>query len=336
MTTEITAAARAASFAARTYGIVPSSAVAAGAGVESEVWRIDVGDAPALCLKWFRGPVDHTIIQRTILMDRLARRGLPYPRLHRARSGDAISTFDGRAVLVLDWIEGSILDRLCVASAESAAAALAATHDALAEQPPPTAPSPPLWQTREVEDMVDRCRRLRGHIRRLDERTAIDDLIDHALYVRIRHLQRVHSLRSGLPTMSLEPLHFDYTRPNLLFQGTSLAGVLDLVGTPGYAAWELGKLAFEPRTVASRPDWRDVALSAIAAYRERRKRAEVVATVRTTILYNLFSLWGVSGRYDGGNRATPTGHEDYWLDRHASTCVLLASLDDLETCVTGC
>ena len=135
--------------------------------------------------------------------------------------------------------------------------------------------------------------------------------------------------------MALESLHFDYTRPNLLFQGTSLAGVLDLKGIPGYAAWELGRLAFEPRTVVSRRDWLDVALAAIAAYQAAAGDSTSAAATRTTILYNLFSLWGISARYHGHNQAVPTGHEDYWLDRHASTRALLASLETVDAAITS-
>jgi hypothetical protein len=73
------------SFIAREYDIVPSALAAAGGGVESDVWRIERGDGPSLCLKWFRGPVDHALVERTSVMDCLARRGLPFPRLHRTR-----------------------------------------------------------------------------------------------------------------------------------------------------------------------------------------------------------------------------------------------------------
>lgn len=335
MTAEVTAAVRAMSFIAREYDIVPSAVVAAGGGVESDVWRIERGDAPSLCLKWFRGPVDHTLIERTSLMDWLARRGLPFPRLHRTRSRNAVATFEGRAVVVLDWIEGSMLDELCETTAKAAAVTLAEIHDALAEHQAPAA-SPPSWQTCDVDDVIDRCRRLRGHIQRLDERSTIDDLIDNALADRIRDLNRVHGLRRGLPAMVIELLHCDYTRSNLLFQGTSLVGVLDLKGIPGYAVWELGKLAFDPRTFVSRRDWLAIALTAIAAYQSRRRRADVVAAARTAVIYHLCSLWGVSDRYDGSHRAVPTGYEDYWLDRHALTGGLLESLEDLEAVLPYC
>jgi homoserine kinase type II len=136
--------------------------------------------------------------------------------------------------------------------------------------------------------------------------------------------------------MVIELLHSDYTRPNLLFQGTSLVGVLDLKGIPGYAVWELGKLAFDPRTFVSRRDWLAIALTTIAAYQSRRRRADVVAAARTAVIYHLCSLWGISDRYDGSHRAVPTGYEDYWLDRHALTGGLLASLEDLEARLPYC
>lgn len=336
MTADVTAATRAMSFIAREYDIVPSAVAAAGGGVESEVWRLERGDAPSLCLKWFRGPVDHALVERTsVIMDWLARRGLPFPRLHRTRSRDAVATFEGRAVVVLDWIEGSMLDAFCETTAKAAAVSLADIHDALAEYHAP-ATSPPSWQTCDVDDVIDRCRRIRGHIQHLDERSAIDDLIDKALADRIRDLNRVHGLRKALPAMVTELLHCDYTRPNLLFQGTSLVGILDLKGIPGYAVWELGKLAFDPRTFVSRRDWLDIALAAIAAYQSRRRRADVVAAARTTVIYHLCSLWGISDRYDGSHRAVPTGHEDYWLDRHALAGGLLESLEDLEAVLPYC
>ncbi|MEV0612314.1 hypothetical protein AB0I81_03250 [Nonomuraea sp. NPDC050404] len=336
MIAEGAAAARAASFVGREYGVVPSAVAAGGAGVEAEVWRVGRERASPLCLKWFRGPADRALVERTILMDRLARRGLPFPRVHRTRSGEVVSALEGRAVVVVDWLDGGILDEFGAASAGAAGAVLAETHGVLAERRVPAPASPPPWRTADVEEAVERCRSLRGRIRRLKERSALDDRIDEALAARITDLRRARELRAGLPESSLELLHFDYTRPNLLFQGSRLTGVLDLQGIPGYAVWELGKIAFEPRTVASRHDWLKVALAAISAYQARRGRADVAAVARMTILYNLFSLWGVWDRYDGGDRAVPTAHEDYWLNRQTCASVLLRSLEEVETAVRGC
>ncbi|GAA3626583.1 hypothetical protein GCM10022419_135060 [Nonomuraea rosea] len=336
MTAEITAVARAASFLTSEYNIVPSSVIPAGVGVESEVWRIARHHAPSLCLKWFRGPADRTVVERTVVMDLLARRGLPFPRIHRTRSGDVISTLEGRAVVVVSWIDGSILDELCETSAKAAGAILAKIHDALAEERPSATTSLPSWQTNDVEDMIDRCRRLRARIRRLEERSVLDDKIDRALAERIVILQEADDLRRGLPEIALEPLHFDYTRPNLLFQESSLTGVLDLKGVPGYATWELGRIAFEPKTMVARRDWLDVALAAISAYQAYRRRADIVAVARMTVLYNLFSLWGVANRYEGHNSVIPTNYEDYWLDRHASISTLMASLEEVEAAIANC
>jgi homoserine kinase type II len=335
MTADVTPAARAMSFIAREYDILPSAVAAVGGGVESEVWRLERGDAPSLCLKWFRGQ-DRALVERTsVIMDWLARRGLPFPRLHRTRLRDAVATFEGRAVIVLDWIEGYMLDAFGETTAQAVAVSLADMHDALAEYETPVAAAPS-WQTCDVEDVIDRCLRIRGHIQRLDERSPIDDLIDNALTDRIRDLKRVDGLRKALPAMVTELLHSDYTRPNLLFQGTNLVGILDLKGVPGYAVWELGKVAFDPRTFVSRRDWLDIALAAISAYQSRRKRADIVAAARTTLIYHLCSLWGISDRYDGGLRAVPTGYEEYWLDRHALTGGLLEALEELEAVLPSC
>lgn len=329
---------RVASLLAREYGLRPSSVVLAGSGVEADVWRIDLDGAHPLCFKWFRGPVDQTTVSRTLLMDRLARRGMPFPRLHCTGSHDPSASLDGRAVVVVDWLVGSMRDELCVESATAAAVALAEVHQALRSEPPTGSygrHALPTWQTCGVAEATDRCDALREHIGRLNVQSELDLKIDVALGERKEDLRRADELRRALPDAPLEPLHFDYTRPNLLFQGTALAGVLDLKGVAGYAVWELGKLAFEPQTMVSRQDWFEVAAAAIAAYQARRPLAGVVTAARMTALYNLFSFWGVSARF-GGKRPLPTGYEEYWLNRHAATRTLLASLTRIEELIAFC
>ncbi len=325
---------RASAFLRRVYDVSPAAIRHVGGGVESEVWRVERDGESPLCLKWFHTATDATVVQRSLLMDRLARRGLPFPLLRRTRWGEPAATLDGRTVLLMDWIDGSTIPALCTASAAAAGATLADLHSILAEEPAAGA-APPSWRTASAEEMIGACERLRAAISRLAERTPLDEAIDDALAERVAYLRRVDDLRRGLPDMPLQPLHHDYTRPNLLFRSTDLASVLDLKGVCGFAVWELGKLAFEPTTVATRRDWLDVALAALSAYQTRRPLPSAVAAARTTVLYNLFSLWGVSARYQRDGQATPTGNEDYWLNRHETTCRLVDSLGEVEAAIAG-
>jgi hypothetical protein len=60
---------------------------------------------------------------------------------------------------------------------------------------------------------------------------------------------------------------------------------------------------------------------------------EATSVVRVTILYHLFSFWGVSGRYREDGEVVVTGHEDYWINRQAIAQILFGNLSDLEALI---
>ncbi len=68
---------RAAALLRRVYDVFPAEVRLVAGGAESEVWRVEIEGESPLCLKWFRTAADAAVVQRSLLMDRLARRGLP-------------------------------------------------------------------------------------------------------------------------------------------------------------------------------------------------------------------------------------------------------------------
>ncbi|MDP8930538.1 MAG: phosphotransferase [Actinomycetota bacterium] len=173
----------------REYGLSQSAVVAAGAGTEADVRRIERGAETPLCAKMFRHPVDVAATERVALMDQLRRSaGLPFPRLHRTRYGHPSTTIEGRPLVVLDWVSGSTLETLCRTYAEAAAATLAKLHTALARVSAPTVATRPSWETDGAANAIERCLGLRAEIACLEAPSPFDDVIAEALSERIDDL----------------------------------------------------------------------------------------------------------------------------------------------------
>jgi Ser/Thr protein kinase RdoA (MazF antagonist) len=319
----------------RLYDIDAASAQLIGGGDEAETWRIQDASRGSWCVKWFRRQRPQDLQSRVELMDRLADDGFPIPRVHPTRAGELVGSLHGRGVTVTEWIDGSPVDALAVETGDAAGRMLARLHVALRRHGQPARPSSKNWEVDRPEQAIATCESLRARIEALHTASDLDRRIHDALGERILALSKISGVRQAMPPLSRQRLHGDYTRPNLLFAEGSLVAVLDLLGPVGHPAWELGRLAFEPLTVARRADWPQAAQATFAGYRAEATlpEAELAAAVRTTLLYNLFSFWGISQRYPPGGAVIATGNEDYWLARHLVARLLLADLTGLDALV---
>jgi homoserine kinase type II len=135
-----------------------------------------------------------------------------------------------------------------------------------------------------------------------------------------------------MPRLTAQLVHYDYTRPNLLFESRRVVAVLDLKGHVAPPVWELGKIAFEPQTVVRSTDWLAVACAATGAYCAENPLAFATAPscARAVVLYNMFSFWGPWQRYIEGIRAEQDDMDSYWLNRHTTARLLLVNLGRVE------
>ncbi|MGW7258534.1 phosphotransferase [Streptomyces sp. NPDC054834] len=147
-------------------------------------------------------------------------------------------------------------------------------------------------------------------------------------------LHHVNWLRERLPNVLAEQaLHADLSRTNLIVLADAVTGVIDFRCATGTPAWELGRAAFDPRTVANSPDWIACALVMVDAYRAENPSlpmAEVRSCARVALLYMLFSFYGATtAEYDLPQEAE-ADLKQHWSERQTTIRRLLGYINDLE------
>ncbi|MGW5481646.1 phosphotransferase [Streptomyces sp. NPDC004008] len=149
----------------------------------------------------------------------------------------------------------------------------------------------------------------------------------------------VHLLREKLPeTQAEQALHADLTRTNLSTLADAVTGVIDFRCAAAMPAWELGRAAVDPRTVATSANWTACALAMAGAYRSEHPSLpmrEVRACARIALLYMLFSRYGATtAEYDLPGEAEADLHR-HWCERQIAIRRLLGDLEELEEALTG-
>lgn len=329
-----------AALAKRVYDIDAVAATSIVGGDEADVWKVQDAFDAWWCVKTFHRLSLEKIQQRALLMDRLGREGFPFPPVRRTTQGELTASFDGCGTMVCGWLPGATADALSVDAGESAGSMLAKLHVALRSgEDVVQQASRKNWEIESPDLAISKCRTIQSRIEALAAPTSLDRQIYDAIDQRIAMLspETVANIRDGLPNLARQAIHGDYSRPNLLFAEGRLVGILDPLGVTGYPVWELGRIAFEPLTVVSRPDWSNVASAIIRGYRGEvaLTAQEAASVVKVTMLYYLFSFWGVEGRYQDDGAVTPTGHEAYWLNRQAVTHLLGQRIADVEAVIAS-
>jgi homoserine kinase type II len=264
------------------------------------------------------------------------RHGVPVARVRPSRDGDPIAVGPHGALSVWPWVEGTTMTGgLRPAQQQAAGAALGRIHEAFAAHPVSRGPAPAVaeWMAVDLEGLQTTIDRLLAEIAARGPGDDFDAHAEHALHERREDLAQVPALLDGLPALSAQVLHGDYSAVNLLFTGDDLAAVLDFRPPRSFLpAYELGRIAFDPRSVAGYPDWLDAAARLISAYLDTFPHAgadDVRACGRVALLQLLTSLYGVKQHY-----LKPGLLQDdldaFWYLRHRTARTLLTRLDDVE------
>ncbi|TQN28424.1 homoserine kinase type II [Haloactinospora alba] len=270
------------------------------------------------------------------LTDLAARHEVPTPGLVRTRQGQAISHRDNVAVSVWEWVRGhTVTDGFTPAQQEAAGAALGRIHHAFATHPDSARTSPELetWLHPDVTGIEDTITDLLERVAQRDHRDDFDHLAEQTLTERRHALREVPALLDGLPVMTTQVLHGDYSAVNLLFDGERLSAVTDFrPPEPFLIAYELGRIAFDPRTVVLDENWITAASRLVAAYLDTNpavRGEDVRACARVALLQLLRSLYGVKQHYRKPG-LYQKDLDDFWLLRHRASNRLLAQLDHAE------
>jgi homoserine kinase type II len=233
---------------------------------------------------------------------------------------------------------------LTASQARRAGATLGRIHATFATLPASAGPSPQAqsWLAADLGDLGATIDRLTDVV---ESRIAVggadpfDALAALTLAERRGSIHEIPRLMGELPKLTTQVLHGDYSPVNLLFDGDWLAAVIDFrPPDPFFVAYEVGRVAFYPNTVATTTDWLTTARTLIEAYVEANPTVaddDIRACARVALLQLLTSLYGVKQHYLKPG-LFQGALDEFWLLRHRAVRVLLdhraatdALLDDL-------
>ncbi|MCC0094619.1 phosphotransferase [Streptomyces flavotricini] len=258
---------------------------------------------------------------------------LPVPRVWPDESGDVLSEFGGSAWAVVSEAPGRISPHVMSGpQAEHIGMVLGRMHRVLAAYPLPQSSQPRRWSSHPVEGALAECdallRRLPAQL--LNGPTSLrTDLAQRADDLR----GEAERLRSGVPRDLVEhAIHGGFTPRHVLLVTDVVTGVIGFRCQSGMPAWELGRIALDPRTVAGNDEWLGGVIALVSAYRSENPTLpvrDITASARIALLHMLFSF--------GGAKTTTCctsleadGLRHRWADQQAAIRRVLTSLDDLE------
>lgn len=322
------------------YGVDLANVEPVPMGTETINRRVTLIDGRRVFVKQYRAVADLEQARAAWDMSEFCRAArVPVARAWRNRDGDILTPFADAAWVVTDEALGRVAtEPMTVPRAQCIGLMLGRMHRRLASYPPPARVRQTRWPTADIESAATQTDRVLAraaaqHDPRLDQlRVELeqrrDDLRAH-----------VPQLRAGLPeSLVSQAAHADFTRTNLLTQEDVITAILDFQGETCILAWELGRAAFDPRTVANSPSWMRCALRLIDAYCTENPDlplADVRACARIALLYLLFSLYGATTAEYQLPAEAEADLRRYWAERQITIRRLGGSFGDLESALSS-
>ncbi|KIF00469.1 hypothetical protein PL81_41190 [Streptomyces sp. RSD-27] len=322
----------------RLYGITPAALSEGPAGTATRNHLAEDHAGRRWFVKAYPPGTDVAEEREALALGETARRcGVPVPAVRRTVTGDVIASAGGRFVSVAEYVadahtaEGGLSGGRWAAVGE----AVGRLHRVLAGHP--AGPPRPV-AAGEVCD-VERARRRLEDLRSRWEAAPPSDAFATwcagTAERRLAALPEVAARLEALPgTLTAQVVHGDLASPNLLLRGEAVAAVIDF-RPPSHrsAAWELGRIVLDPRTVLARPDeWIPGLARAVGAYRAANPELpaeDLLAVPRVAAGYLACSVYPLSGPLDGPAAATPA-LEAYGRARQEATGVLWERLAEAE------
>lgn len=317
------------------YGLVVDVVEPVHMGTDTINRRVLTDDGLRLFVKQYPAMADLDEARNAWGMSEYCRAAkLPVPRVWPDTDDNLVTIAEGSAWAVVDEAPGRVTtSAMTVALAEHIGVVMGRMHRTLAAYPLPKRVQQTRWRTEPVEDALAKCDTVMARAMRqgrdrpdqlrvdLDQRRA--DLRTHA-----------KGLREHLPeTLVEQALHADLTRTNLITLADVVTGVIDFRCARAMPAWELGRAAFDPRTVATSTEWAACALAMVGAYRSEHPSLpvpDVRACARVALLYMLFSFYGATTAEYGLPGDAETDLKRHWLERQTAIRHLLSDLEGLE------
>jgi homoserine kinase type II len=172
--------------------------------------------------------------------------------------------------------------------------------------------------------------------RAMTEPSEFDRWAVEVLRWRLSLVPRLARLLGSLPPLTGQVVHGDLASPNLLYRDARLAAIIDFrPPRPRPLAWEVSRLACDPRTVPRRDDWHRGLQGFLTAYQAAGGTAtahDLLAAVRVWLCYTATSIYPFSD-LAGGHALLPENLRRYARDRQDAVVAVLAELDAIEAAV---
>ncbi len=322
------------------YGVDLADADMIPMGTETINRRVTLTDGRRVFVKQYRSSADLEQARTAWHMSEFCRGArVPVPHAWRGRDGEVLTFFEDVAWAVTEEAPGRVsTEPLTVPRAQHIGLMLGRMHRALASYPPPARVRQTRWRTADVEAAVATTETVLA--RATAQRDPYLDRLRVDLAQRREDLYtQVPRLRDGLPDrLVTQAGHADFTRTNFLTQEDVLTAILDFRGETCLLAWELGRAAFDPRTVANSPSWMTCALRLIDAYRTENPDlplADIRASARIALLYMLFSFYGATTAEYSLPAEAEADIRRHWEERQLTVRRLLDNLDALEVALVA-
>ncbi|MFI5797474.1 phosphotransferase enzyme family protein [Streptomyces sp. NPDC051677] len=322
------------------YGLVVDVVEPVHMGTDTINRRVLTEDGLRLFVKQYRSMDDVDAARNAWDMSEYCRAAkLPVPRVWPDANDNLITIAGGCAFAVVDEAPGRVTtSAMTVPLAEHIGVVMGRMHRVLAAYPLPRRVQHTRWRTEPIEDALAKCDTVMAQaIRQGHDR--LDQLRDDLDQRRGDLRAHVHLLREHLPaTLVEQALHADLSRTNLITLADAVTGIIDFRCASAMPAWELGRAAFDPRTVATNSEWATCALAMARAYRSEHPSLpmrEVRACARIAVLYMLFSFYGATtAEYDLPQEAD-ADLKRHWRERQITIRRLLSDLEGLEDELNG-
>ncbi|MBW1597228.1 phosphotransferase enzyme family protein [Streptomyces sp. JJ38] len=335
-TTEPPATAQITEILADAYGL-PGARLTRLDGQVAINYRAESTDGRVVFVKHYQPTADLAAEDDVIAQTKLAgQHGVPVAAVITNSDGETITRHAGTALSVWRWMPGHTIDSgLTPAQQAAAGRMLGRIHAAFADHRASSHPSPKAskWLNPDLAKREATIGQLLDIINGRAEHNAFDRQAAATLAERRTQLGRLPGLLAGLPPLHTQVLHGDYSPKNILFDGDDITAVVDFgPAEPYLAVWELGRIAFDPRSIVHGPDWIASGLTLVTAYREANEHlpaADITACARVALIQLTASLYGVKEHY-----LEPGLDQDdldqFWLLRHHAATALFDRLAEAE------
>lgn len=316
-------------------------------GITARLERIPVGQATinyraeaergALFVKAYPVGTDLAAQDAGIRMSAIAAdAGVPVALPLQLPGGQFVAAHRSSAASVWQYVEGRVVEtRYSPPQLQAVGRALGMIHRAFAELPASRGPAPQAraWLAFDAGRFGATIDRLLGAIAAKDRFDDFDRLAAETLLERRAQAGRIPGLIAALPALSTQLVHGDFSTVNILMDADRVAAVVDFSPPdPFFTAYEVGRIAFNPRAVLASPDFTRDAAALIDAYRQANPDAPpdaIACSARVALIQLLTSLYGVKQHYLRPG-ILQADLDRFWLQRHQAATRLLEALPDIE------